>query len=1231
MKGLLVHSREGALKFHVYCNKLYRTWIILLIGLATVMYVRPAALLAEKAPKGFIPPAAKVPPAREWFDQLKKPGRPIVYKGDQLQNLTFPLGGIGTGSVWLHGSGRLVNWQIFNNIQRDSQVDDTFFAIRIQEEGKQPIIRVLQQEDIGPFRGIADIQFRGDYPIATLTFRDPDLPIDIELEAYNPLIPHNEKDSGIPCAIFTVRANNKTNKPVQVSFLVSVQNAVNHAMRGSSVGMSHLTYGGNVNRILSNDALTAISMSAVPGHIARIEPPIALFTDHDQLPAIHESLVAGLRRIGPGVEPADRAERRVYWLATGDLRRIGGSMLSEIVQQVREHGSLLVLENSSNPLSHKIGPNTAEKIDRREQVFADFDGLTYGDWRRKGKGFKSDRPASGSIGSQDPVTGFVGAGLANSYYQQDAKRGYLYSPEFAIDHKYISFLIGGAEHLRTCHVSLKIDNHIVLKATGKNSEHLERVEWDVPQWRGRKAMIQIFDERKKKWGHILADDIRFSDLSIDAITVDDAKAWNAMIDAADSAAVGTPARIGRGQVVRLAGKLSDIPETDRIHYRNAALSRIAQWLDVTYAPALSRPAEAPSFGTMALATSEPNVSIRTGWTDRNELYERFSQQGRLEPIDDTTLSVGPSEATQTINAALCVEASAPAQASAQAAFLLTWHFPNQYYPHNEWRPFEDPTVFVGTQYANWFNDAIDVARYASAHRDRLRERTFTYRDAIFDTSLPQYFIDAVAANVSILRSPTCFWAKDGVFYGYEGVWIDGDGSCPMNCNHVWGYEHTLAWLWPMLERNMRETALKYHLRADGAIHHRVEVPRDKPEKTEDPVADGQCLDILKVYREHRMSPDGSFLAEYWPATKKAMDFAIVHWDTDRDGIMDQPQHNTHDWVIEGQNTFVSSQYLAALRAAEEMAKLQSDFDAARRYRNLFEKGKHNIAETLYNGEYYIHKSDNLQYGYGMGCWSEQVMGQWWARILNLGDILPNDQVQSALRAVFKYNWLWTHQGFNGTERCLQFADGTDKGLLAGSWPHGGRPKPPMLHRDEVWTGIEYMIASHKIYEGQLDEALAVVKGARERYDGTKRSPFNEIEAGDSYVRAMSSWSLLLAAQGYDCDGPNAYLAFDPKLSSDDHRSFFSVPQGWGRFEQQRYPQQQTDRLTVLGGQCKLKQLRLGLPEISKTKTPDRCTVRLNDRDLVADVAYEQASVLITLNAPVAIQAGEMITVMLEWK
>ena len=61
-------------------------------------------------------------------------------------------------------------------------------------------------------------------------------------------------------------------------------------------------------------------------------------------------------------------------------------------------------------------------------------------------------------------------------------------------------------------------------------------------------------------------------------------------------------------------------------------------------------------------------------------------------------------------------------------------------------------------------------------------------------------------------------------------------------------------------------------------------------------------------------------------------------------------------------------------------------------------------------------------------------------------------------------------------------------MLIVTWPKGGRPPHVMLYSDEVWTGTEYQVAGHMIYEGMIEEAYAIIKAARDRYDGIPKPP-----------------------------------------------------------------------------------------------------------------------------------------------
>jgi beta-fructofuranosidase/levanase/fructan beta-fructosidase len=143
-------------------------------------------------------------------------------------------------------------------------------------------------------------------------------------------------------------------------------------------------------------------------------------------------------------------------------------------------------------------------------VFADFEGQTYGDWEVSGTAF-GPAPAKGALSGQNPVSGFMGKQLVNSFFQGDGTTGTLTSPSFIIEKAFINFLIGGGNHPGETGVELIVGEEVVRSATGRNTEALDWVNWDVSDLRGKEARIRIVDQHTGGWGHINADHFLFSD------------------------------------------------------------------------------------------------------------------------------------------------------------------------------------------------------------------------------------------------------------------------------------------------------------------------------------------------------------------------------------------------------------------------------------------------------------------------------------------------------------------------------------------------------------------------------------------------------------------------------------------------------------------------------------------------------------------------------------------------
>lgn len=598
----------------------------------------------------------------------------------------------------------------------------------------------------------------------------------------------------------------------------------------------------------------------------------------------------------------------------------------------------------------------------------------------------------------------------------------------------------------------------------------------------------------------------------------------------------------------------------------------------------------PLFGSAVLATAEPATA--TGqwlvdfWQDGIQLFwDRFVTRGDLE--ESTRLSLDgddPAKLPKLRTGSLSVRRTlAPGEAH-DFAFYLAWHVPNRIKAWNGMvglpNTHEDETV--RNHYAARYEDAWAVADDLLARHDTLEKATRSFHDALFDSSLPPEVVDATASTLVTLRSTTCFRLDDGTPEGRFAAWegsFDHQGSCEGTCTHVWNYAQTVAQLFPSLERNARRNEFLNETLPDGRMRFRTNSVFDADPLEFHPAVDGQMGTIVRLYREWRFSGDDSFLTELWPAAKRALDYAFVKWDSNGDGVLDAEQHNTYDIEFWGENSLGNSMFLAALAAGARMADHLGDREAAARYSAASASSETSIDRLLFNGEYYqqnIADVDSHRYQYGQGCLSDQLFGQTLAHIAGLGHILPADHVRSAVRSIFEHNFRQGFRDYASIQRTYALND--ESGLILCSWPRGGRPKIPFVYSDEVWTGIEYQVATNLIYEGLVDEGLAIVRGVRDRYDGVKRNPWNEVECGNHYARSMASWGVLLALTGVQWDAPTRTLAVSPAACVvQDGRARFVVctGSGWGTLA----VSESAARLDVLGGTVAIDHAEIHCPGV----------------------------------------------------
>ncbi len=541
----------------------------------------------------------------------------------------------------------------------------------------------------------------------------------------------------------------------------------------------------------------------------------------------------------------------------------------------------------------------------------------------------------------------------------------------------------------------------------------------------------------------------------------------------------------------------------------------------------------------------------------------------------------------------------------EVVFLLSWYFPNRpldYRYGGNWNePIPATGSAIGNMYANWFNSSLDVASVLYENFDKLSKETYNFHNAWYNKSnLPYWLKQRIMMPVSTLATETCQWWANDKFWAWEGV-----GSCVGTCTHVYNYEQAIAQLFPELERNIRE-------RTDFGTSYNEDGSVDSRNGWGGVLLDGHIGTILKSYREYQMSKDNLFLSRNWNKIKKAMNYAMEQ-DGDLNGLIEGRQSNTYDISFMGPNTYVGSLYLTALRAAEEMALIMDDSEFAELCHKVFESGKELSVERLWNGNYFIQEVNleiNPKFQYANGCLSDQLFGQTWAHLLNLGYIYPEEYVKKALKSVWKYNWtldVGPHIQAFKPER--YYARSGEPGLLNCTWPLSEHlNENAVRYRNEVWTGIEYQVATNMIYEGMLEEGLSLVRAIHERYNPVNHNPWNEVECGDHYARALASFGVLTALEDFCYSGPDGILKFAPKIKKDDITCFYTGAEGWGTLSQKKTKSEQINSITVNYGRLSLKSV-----EIKVDFLPRKVNIRSNSKDIPVKYNYENGRLTLSFD------------------
>jgi len=556
--------------------------------------------------------------------------------------------------------------------------------------------------------------------------------------------------------------------------------------------------------------------------------------------------------------------------------------------------------------------------------------------------------------------------------------------------------------------------------------------------------------------------------------------------------------------------------------------------------------------------------------------------------------------------------------------VIAWHFPNCFVTAGRVEPKDKTGVPAGgckpddapppwhPFYAGQWQDARAVALYVQQRYESLRARTLAFKEALFCSTLPSCVLDAISANLGIMKSPTVLRQENGNLWGWEGCFCTG-GCCHGTCTHVWNYAQSFPHLFPGLERTLREQELERSIQDDGYVKFRAALPDGPAPRDFHAAADGQLGGIMKVHRDWQISGDSAWLTRMYPLAKRSLDYCIRTWDPDHKGALFEPHHNTYDIEFWGPDGMCTSIYIGALSTLAKMARAAGHAEDAPFYEKLAKKGAAFMDRQLFNGEYYFQKvlykglrdksfleklanpndisaetlallkKEGPKYQYGHGCLSDGVIGAWMARLYGIETPLSQANIRKSLRSIFRYNFRSDLSRHANTQR-PGYAMGHEGGLILCTWPHGDKPTLPFIYSDETWTGIEYQVASHLILEGFVKEGLAIVEAARKRHDGRARNPWNEYECGNYYARAMASYALLQALSGFRYSAAEKTLWFAPRVKTRPFRTFFCTASGFGTITLER------KELTIhlVAGELALNRLC-----VKDGRTPIEKTVSLN--------------------------------------
>ncbi len=520
---------------------------------------------------------------------------------------------------------------------------------------------------------------------------------------------------------------------------------------------------------------------------------------------------------------------------------------------------------------------------------------------------------------------------------------------------------------------------------------------------------------------------------------------------------------------------------------------------------------------------------------------------------------------------------APGQ-KVEIRFTLSWFFPHHL-------AVDGPEM--GHMYANWYRDAAGVNRYLCDNYKQHRAATEQFAASLADTSLG----DAMAFAWSSQLSTTVFntwWVKDGSYAIWEGL-----GCCGLSTTDV-DYQGSfpVIALFPELKLSQmkRIIALQNGL---GQVPHNYSGNFEQIDVPGFARVDMNPQFVMMVCRDYLWTGDKTYLEFMWPYVVKAMAFT-ESLDSDGDGLPDRDTgFQTYDqWRMQGTPSYIASLWIGALRAAVRIAKESGKTGDEKRWSDLLTKASASFDQMLFNGEYFSLWADGSQRD--ELCMTDQVSGEWFTHLIGLPITTSAKNLDQSIDSIFKNNFNREFGLHNAT------APRRGAGLLALN----------NLQAGGLWSGIEFAFASLLMDRGRFADGVEIVEAIHRRYLRAGQ-PFNHVECGGHYSRAMSSWAILLAATGFKPDAANKSLAVLPTVPG-NFRAPWVTASGFGSISRNGHALS----IHCAYGKLEVKSLKL-------RSAPQ--SIRIGSKTPATRMKKAADGILLEFSSPLSLAAGQTLS------